>query len=544
MGAADSTAQHNSPPFTITLCTTTGVSFQAAIDTQACISCISSAALLSSGLSLHPSPSSLILANNSSCSSPGYTSATFYTLSGFAISLTLRVIPDLFIDILLGAPDLPHLPLAICFDGDTLLAGTTRAPPPTVPPTLPPGSGIYMQAGTPFQRQQVTDLLLHHTAMFHEWSGRSGYFQGVTEDVPLAADVPVVCRPYPVPHGRRADFQVIIAEYLQKGFIEPSSSPYSAPAFLVPKKGAKPDAPASKRWRMCVDYRRLNKVTEDLPYPVPTIQTLLDTLGGHNAFYATLDLRLAYHHVGLSAEGRRKTAFSTPHGHYQFTVLPFGVKRAPRIFQHAMESILRPLLNKACLVYIDDVVVFGKTFAEFMVNLQAVLDALDSAGAVLNLDKCQFLATELTYLGHHITRDGYQPADGAVDAVVQYPQPQTPRQLRRFLGIASYVRQFVDHFATHERQLRQTISDNGKTLTWSEDAQVAFAALKTAVANKTQLNHFDPDLPTRIESDASGTAIGATLMQVTPTNEKRLLQFASRVLTPGRNNVIPILNVS
>lgn len=458
--------------------------------------------------------------------------ATVTTELGDNIKVSFLIMPTPNHMILLGLPALAQMPVVIKFAGRTLFEGCPPVQVVAEPPTLPEGQGVTLAAGSPEQRKQVMELLLKYKGAMFEWTGKFGLFKDYVEDIPLYSTKPVNLKPYRVPLGLRQPFQEILQEYLRRKIIEPAESPYSSPAFLAPKPHANPADPPSKVWRFCCDYRQVNELTEDLQWPMPDVQELLDALGAHNEFFATIDLRLGYHHIPLTADAKRKTAFSTPEGQFQFRVMSFGMKRSPRVFQRAVSLILQGLVGKICLVYLDDIIVFGKTFAEFITNLDQVLCRLADAGASISLSKSQFLARETRYLGFIIDKDSTRPAPETVEAITKYPQPGTQKELLRFIGLASYVRQFVPHFARYEKLLRGVIQAPPLKLKWSTEAVQAFNDLKAAIAQDAQLRRFDPQLHTEVHTDASQHTIGAVLLQGPDKDHLHPLEYASAVLQP------------
>ncbi|MCO5762876.1 MAG: reverse transcriptase [Chromatiaceae bacterium] len=435
--------------------------------------------------------------------------------------------------IILGLPALQKLPIVIKHAGRTVFEGCPPVQVVAEPPAYQAGQGIKFQSGTEEQRQQITDILVRYKDNIFEWSGKFGLFRDHVEDIPLTTTTPVQVKPYRVPVGLHEPFKDILDEYLRRKIVEPANSPYSAPAFLVPKHGAKPDSAASKRFRMCCDYRKINEVTEDVMFPVPDVQQLLDALGSSNEYFATIDLRMGYHHIPLTAEGRRRTAFSTPMGQYQFKVMSFGMKRSPRVFQRALHLILGDLVWKACLVYLDDIIIFGRDFSTFASNLQQVIAKLAAAGAAISIDKSCFLAQETKFLGFIVDKNSCRPDPSTVQAIHDFPRPTTQRELLRFIGLASYVRQFIPNFAHMEQRLRAAVSTSNQPLRWPRDAEAAFHEIKAAIAKDARLRRFDPTLYTEVQCDASRTTIGAVLLQGPDPDHLYVLEYASKILQPA-----------
>ena len=197
-----------------------------------------------------------------------------------------------------------------------------------------------------------------------------------------------------MPWALRETARELVDEMLKKGVIEDSVSPWSAPIVLVKKKDGST--------RFCVDYRKLNDVTVKDPYPLPRIDDTLDALGGAK-YFSTLDLCSGYHQLPMAPADTEKTAFSTPDGHYQFTVMPFGVCNGPSSFQRLMNVVLRGLIWRTCLVYLDDIIVFRSTFKEHVARLKEVFERLEDAGLRLKPSKCYVLRSEVEFLGHIVT---------------------------------------------------------------------------------------------------------------------------------------------
>jgi hypothetical protein len=330
----------------------------------------------------------------------------------------------------------------------------------------------------------------------------------------------------------------ILNEYKRRGILKPANSPWNAPLFLAPKPGATPDMPSIKKHRLVADYRQLNKVIRPDYYPMPHIQDLLDSLGHHNEFFCKVDLRQAFHHIPLATEDCLKTAVSTPEGQKQFLVYMYGIKNGPPVFQRAGETILREHLYKRCLIYIDDIIIFGKTFAEMCYNLNVVLQCLAKAGASIDLGKSRFLATEIEFLGHIIDRTGSRRLERNLSAVTNFPQPTTKNQLLRFIGLASYLRSNMPTaFAEHERRLRRVVPKPGfSQIIWTDDAHEAFQLIKDSMTQVTRLERFHPDRITEVHCDASAQSLGAILIQKDDSGTPHVIEYASRVLSQAEQN--------
>jgi hypothetical protein len=224
----------------------------------------------------------------------------------------------------------------------------------------------------------LRNILLKYQDAVVEWSGRLGLFTDYPADLPTTDDAPMVGAPFRVGELKREAFRTVVEEYRVRQYIEQADSPYSAAAFLVTRKA---QTGAAQRYRLVEDYRPLNTKLLDIPYPVPSVQELLDAIGHGPVYFALLDMPNGYHHVPLTTDARTKTAFQTPEGQFQYRVLPFGLKTAPRIFQQTLERILSKHIRKSCLIYLDDIIIFGNSVPQLLENIDAVLADFTRPGA-------------------------------------------------------------------------------------------------------------------------------------------------------------------
>ena len=316
-------------------------------------------------------------------------------------------------------------------------------------------------------------------------------------------------------HFRRVPFMhcekisQMIDDILEKGIIQPSSSPWVSSIVLVPKKDG--------QLRFCVDYRKLNSVTKKDQYPLPHIEDILDTLGGMH-YFSTLDLASGCWQIEMSEEVHQKSVFVTHCSLHEFVRMPFGLCNAPAMFQRLMEFVLDGMLWKNCFLYIDDVLVCSKTLDEHLTHLTEVFRRLRKANLRLKLKKCMFLHPKVQYLGHVISREGVSPDPEKVEKVKNYPVPTNPTEVRQFLGLASYYRCFMKDFAKIAKPLYSlTCKDNIMTFEWSCACHDAFEALKSLLVTAPVLAYlrFGEGVEFVVETDASISGLGAVLSKTT-----------------------------
>lgn len=233
-------------------------------------------------------------------------------------------------------------------------------------------------------------------------------------------------KPYRYPHFQKEAMSKIIADMLLEGLTRPSTSLYSSPILLVKKKDG--------TWRFCVDYRALNAITIRDRFPIPTIDELLDKLHGAS-YFSKIDLWSGYHQIRLAQEDIPKTGFRTFDGHYEFLVMPFGLTNAPSTFQAAMNDLLRPYLRKFILVFFDDILIFSPTWSTHLKHLEQILKLLLQHQFFAKFSKCQFGVRSVEYLGHIISAQGVQADPSKLEAIKEWPRPNSLTALRAFLGL-------------------------------------------------------------------------------------------------------------
>ena len=282
--------------------------------------------------------------------------------------------------------------------------------------------------------------------------------------------------------------------------------------------------------RLCVDFQALNKVTAPDNYPLPRIDDLLATVSKAK-YLTTLDLTKEYHQIALEPSTIPKTAFTSHCGKYEYVRLPFGLCNAPAYFQRCMDATFADISARA---YIDDVIIATETWQEHLSILSTVLHRCREKKISLKLAKCCFTSAKLDCLGHNIGSGSILPQTAKVDAILDFPIPQTRKQVKSFLGLIGYYRQHIPAFASITQPLNViTGSTSPKTVQWNPSLDTAFNKAKQAFLEAPILSAPDLTQPYHLYTDACSTGIGAALTQAQDGKIKHIA-FYSKQLTPAQ----------
>lgn len=397
---------------------------------------------------------------------------------------------------------------------------STSSSPACLTPDLSPLS-IVTQA----QRDEFSYFIDSWKERFLTCRGRTRL---VKHKIFLQKDaVPLKQRYYPVSPSIQELINKEVDKLLAEDLIQPSTSPWSSPILLVPKKNGQK--------RFCVDYRKLNSFTIKNAYPLPYINQILDEL--KDSYYvSSLDLLSGFHQIELEDESRPLTAFTVPGGRglFEFKVMPFGLTNAPATFQNLIDQVLRPMSGKNVFVYMDDILCISRTFEEHIEVVDKVFNLLYEAGLQINWDKCDLLKSELEYLGHRVGNGQIKTSPSKIESIVKFPAPRTPKQLKSFLGLCSWYKRFIPSLSTLSEPLTRLLHKNVRWH-WELEQQNTFDRLKTLLTSAPILHCPDFSKPFVIECDASNVGLGAVLRQKIK-NQCRVIAYASRTLSsPERN---------
>jgi transposase InsO family protein len=323
---------------------------------------------------------------------------------------------------------------------------------------------------------------------------------------------PVRLKARPLNPAQEASMQNQLQEWESSGVIEKSQSPWAFPMVGVKKKDS-----AMLRW--CVDYRLLNKKMVKDAYPLSSIENNLHKLQGAK-YFTTLDSAGAYHNVEIHPESREYTSFITPFGQYQFVRMPFGLSNAGACYSRLMSIALQYLPTQYVLAYLDDIIVFSKTIEEHLEQLRKVLEVHKQFGMKLKVSKCKVLQEEVEYLGHLVSQEGIQMVPSYVQKILDWPLPQTGKQLKQFLGFIGYYRSFIPDVADLTYEMNEM--KNGSNLTWNEKVEQKFRDLKTRFREAPLRSYprYESKEPFILDTDFSKTNLAAILSQVQDGQEK------------------------
>jgi hypothetical protein len=380
------------------------------------------------------------------------------------------------------------------------------------------------------EKKTILSLCREFKDIFHNDNKTLTFTNQIKHTIKTTDEIPVHTKSYRYPFVHKAEVAKQIEKMLENGIIRPSQSPWSSPIWIVPKKM---DASGKTKWRIVVDYRKINEKTVDDRYPLPNINDILDKLGKCQ-YFTTLDLASGFHQIEMDPESVPKTAFNVENGHYEYVRMPFGLKNAPATFQRVMDNVLKDLQGKVCLVYMDDIIIFSTSLQEHISNLRLVFEKLRKCKFKIQLDKSEFLRKEVEFLGHVITPDGIKPNPRKIQAIRKFPIPKTARDIKSFLGLLGYYRRFIKNFAKITKPFTQCLK-KGEKIVHTPEFRQTFEYCKNILCNEPILQYPDLSKPFVLTTDASNFAIGAVLSQGN-IGKDLPVAYASRTLNPAECN--------
>ncbi|KAI3776338.1 hypothetical protein L1987_46114 [Smallanthus sonchifolius] len=346
------------------------------------------------------------------------------------------------------------------------------------------------------------------------------YEEKKIDDIPIVRDYPEL---FPedlpgLPPHRQVEFQIDLAP----GATPIAQAPFHRHGELQSYLSTKKD----ETFRMCIDYRELNKVTTHNRYPLPRIDDIFDQLQG-SSFYSKIDLRSGYHQLRVRDEDISETAFRTRYGHYEFMVMPFGLTNAPAVFMDLMNRVCKPYLDQFVIVFIDDIFIYSKNKEE---HLRLILELLKKEQLYAKFFKCEFWIREVQFLGHVVNEKGIHVDPSNIEAVKNWAAPTTPTEVRQFLGLAGYYRRFIEGFSKIAQPLT-ALTQKGKAYNWGDNQESAFQHLKQKLCSAPILALPEGTDDFVVYCDASIQGLGCVLMQ-----REKVIAYASRQLKIHEKN--------
>ena len=384
-----------------------------------------------------------------------------------------------------------------------------------------PMSEILVGEELSSEQKEKLETLINQNKTVFDFPGNQGYTATIEHTIPTGEVEPIMCRPRRNNLGFTQKINEAVEKHVEAGHLTPSNSPWAFP--IVPV--LKPD----KTVRLCVDYRPLNKITRNDPFPTGNLQEVLDNLAGAN-YFSVIDLAQGYLQVPLAEKDRPKTAFRSPTGFWEWTRMPYGLKGSPATFSRLMHKVPGHIPPSRLALYMDDICIISKTFEEHLVNLQEVFDAINVHGLKIKAKKCLLAMKEVTFLGHKLNRHGVKPAEQKVQAITNWPAPTSVKEVQVFLGAVGWYRKFIKNFSTVARPLTRLLEKEVK-FTWGKSEEESFKTLKHALTTAPVLSHPDPNHPFLVTTDASKVGLGGELPQVDSQGHIHPVAYFSRALT-------------
>ena len=379
------------------------------------------------------------------------------------------------------------------------------------------------------KRQAIYELVDKYGTCFAKNKFDIGQVKDCEAQIKLTNDTYVAKRPYRCSFEDQKEIQSQVAELLKHGIIEESYSPFASPVTMAYKK----EGSERVKTRLCIDFRELNKLIVPESQPFPLIDDLIvQTKGCH--WFSSFDINSAFWTIPIRHEDRHKTGFVTSNGHYQWATLPFGLKNAPAVFQRILSGIIRRYgLSDFCSNYIDDVLIFSRTFQEHLNHIALFLETIHSEGFRLKFSKCAFATNEVRYLGHVIGHNTVHPLTDNLTAIRNFPTPRNRKNIRQFLGKINFYNKYIPNTAQLLEPFHNLLRKNVEFV-WDECCQITFESVKNYLTTPPVLAIFDRDAPINIYTDASSLGIGAVLKQPQKDGIEKPVAYFSRKLTDSQ----------
>ncbi|CAF3952238.1 unnamed protein product [Rotaria sp. Silwood1] len=383
---------------------------------------------------------------------------------------------------------------------------------------------LVQHIGNTRDRKQAELILIKYGQLF-DTSKASTINTTVKHTIEVKNARPIVQRPYRKTSAQEKIIADMCEQFHRDNITRPSQSPWASPVVLQKKKDGS--------WRFCIDYRKLNEVTEKDNYPLPRIQEIFDTLNG-SRYFSKLDFQGGYHQVPIDESDKPKTAFVTRDKFWEYNVMPQGIKNGPPTFQRIINKLLGHLQWHCALAYIDDIIIYSNSMSEHLHHLEQVLSLLHHANFRLNASKCEFVQTRIQFLGHIINEEGIAPTPEKVRAINDIPVPNSIKAATSFIKMAEYYRNHIPNFSTLAQPLFDLTKKHEKFI-WGIEQQNSFDKIKQLLISEPLLQFPNSDIPFIIQVDASNYGIGAVLMQDNGKGEQPIAFMSQKLNKQQRN---------
>ena len=377
------------------------------------------------------------------------------------------------------------------------------------------------------QREQINNLLDSYRDIFAKHKYDTGKVKNYEACINLQVEKYCYKRPYRCSFQDKVEIEKQIAQLLKHGLIEESYSPFAAPVTLAFKRDE------GKKSRLCIDFRDLNKIVIPQAQPFPLIEDLVTKTINCN-YFTTLDVNSAFWSIPLKITDRHKTGFVTQEGHYQWTCLPFGLKISPAIFQRILGNIIRKYnLTEFTVNYIDDILIFSRTFNEHILHIKKLLEAIREEGFRLKFVKCKFASNSVKYLGHILQNNTITPLKDNLKSIKDFPIPENRKQIRQFLGKINFYGKYIPNVSIVLDPLHNLLRKD-QTFNWTKQCEDAFKKIKNYLCSKPILAIYDPQAPIFIYTDASVKGVGAVLKQIQQNGEEKPVAYFSKKINESQ----------
>jgi len=373
----------------------------------------------------------------------------------------------------------------------------------------------------------ILELIEKYKAIFAKNKYDVGRVKQEEAQIKLMENRYISKKPYrcTIPDQEEIDSQ--ITNLLESGLIEETNSPFAAPVTLVYKKED------GCRSRLCIDFRELNKIVIPEPQPFPRIEDIM-VKAGDCTWFSAFDINSAFWSIPIRQKDKKKTAFVTQNGHWQWTCLPFGLKISPSIFQRILANIIRRHnLNEFCINYIDDILIFSKSFEQHVKHIEYLLRTMKEEGFRLKMEKCNFAKNSLKYLGHIIEKNSIRPLKDNLRAIKEFEEPKNKKNVRQFLGKINFYYKYIENAAKQLEPLHNLLRKDVK-FCWTAECKKAFIGMKKYLCSSPILSIYSQNKEVFIYTDASGDGLGAILKQPQENGILHPVAYFSKKLNPSQ----------